>query len=94
MDTREALDSLKRPQFGNDEQIRAIHYLEDVEAARVAFGKCRHKKNCGPCKGKGFFRCAGAGDDVCDYCGGAGTGEECHCFKGLIQEAVWEARRK
>jgi len=93
MDTRAALETLKHPKFGDDEQIWAVHYLEDVEAARVAFGKCRHKKNCESCNGKGFFRVANA-QDVCHFCGGSGTGDECHCFKGIDPEAVWEAKRK
>ena len=92
MDTRKALATLNRPQFGNDEQIRAIHYLEDVEAARVAFGKCRHRKNCVPCNGKGFLRIRGA-RDVCDFCDGSGAGYGCSCFEGLDPDAIMEARR-
>jgi uncharacterized CHY-type Zn-finger protein len=91
MDTRKALETLKRPQFGNDEQIRAIHYLEDVEAARVAFGKCRHGK-CGQCKGEGTV--GGRIDAApCDYCDGSGRAG-CHHFNGLIIDAILEAKRR
>jgi DnaJ-class molecular chaperone len=91
MNTRAALDTLKVPRFGDANQIAAVHYLEDVESARVAFGKCRHSK-CATCKGSGAHR--RWSDMPCDYCGGSGTGADCKCFYGLDSDAVLEAKRK
>ena len=63
--------------------------MSDVEAAREAFGVCRHKK-CLMCEGKGTIE--GRIDSApCEWCGGDGKENACRCFAGLSVDAVLEA---
>jgi hypothetical protein len=54
MTSREALAILTAPRFGDPKCIEAVKHLTDVEDAREAFGKRRHKKY-GLCKGSGMW---------------------------------------
>lgn len=87
MTIREALNILTTPRFGNPEQIAAVRYIEDVETARSAFGKCRHGV-CVWCNGIGIVDNA-----PCDECDGSGKSMICRCFVGLNVDAVLEAKR-
>jgi hypothetical protein len=65
----EALAALRRPLvFGDDQQIRAIRFLDAVAAA---VEQIREQPVCESCEGRGEFEqecsfCSGAGCDECD----------------------------
>jgi hypothetical protein len=88
MTSLEAFAILTAPRFGDPKHIAAVKHLSDVEAAREAFGKCRHKK-CGWCKGSGTW----SKGEVCEDCSGSGKDAACKCFAGLSTDAVLEAKR-
>jgi RecJ-like exonuclease len=74
------------PIFGDPNQIAAMKYLRDLDAARSGLAECE----CEPCKlcdGEGKFY-----GDVCQECGGTGTALYCRHFQGLGGAAVIEAR--
>ncbi len=88
MTTQDARRALARPpKFGDETQIAAIQFLEDIESARTLMVGCRHQ----PCR-----HCDGTGGrkNLCEDCEGTGTVRICNCFKGLSPWAVREARRK
>ena len=89
MNTRQAFAILKTPRFGDPLHISAVKHIEDVELARIAMVRCRHRK-CPVCGGKGYF----SKNEFCNECGGTGTCGACHCFAGMGAEAVIEARGK
>ena len=82
---QECLNILKVPKFGNERQIEAIKYLEDLEKAREVIIQCRHAR-CPICWGTGS-----RGKELCFYCDGDGT-SSCRCYAGLDGETVRDAR--
>ena len=68
MNEQEAYAALRRPlTFGDDQQIRAIRFLDAVAAAVAVI---RESPVCEACEGRGEFEieCACKGDEDCDEC--------------------------
>ena len=80
----------RRPlRFGDPEQVGAMKYLQNLNSAYGLLASCKHARCCF-CEGSGMEPC---GCQVCDSCGGSGTGDDCRCFRGLSGFAVVEARK-
>jgi RecJ-like exonuclease len=74
--------------FAKPALVEAVRFLRDVETARERIATCRHER-CPTCEGSGSTGATG----ICEYCGGDGTALPCHCFDGLMDDAIVEARR-
>lgn len=85
--------------FGNEDQIKAVNFVEQVESAIQSIRNCKwgHDGVCEECDGSGYYECPHCGTDdvICEDCNGstANVSRGCTCLVGYTTLVVDEAIR-
>lgn len=81
--------------FGDEQQIAARKYLEQVGLCEDALYSCLCRRNCTECDGAGEVECSECGhtEAECEHCGGTGIAK-CRHTDPFTYDVIADARRR